>query len=285
MTCTTAKIHLISGPTASGKSALALEWARHHQGIILNADSMQLYVDLPILTARPSVDEMTQCPHHLYGHLSPTETFSVGAWVRAAIPYIEAALNAGAPLCIVGGTGLYFSALIKGLADIPAVSREARNASEALFLKHGEHAFREAIKRFDATAEARIKPNDRQRLVRAHAVFTQSGKSLSQWQENTHPVLHETQYSLQLLQPPREVLYARIADRFHHMIDLGALDEVEALIKAGLQSDWPIMRVLGLTEAVSYLKGEVTKPAFIEKAIIATRHYAKRQMTWLRNQF
>ncbi len=277
-------ILLLAGPTASGKSARALDWAERTGGVLLNADSMQLYADVPILTARPSVAETARAPHLLYGHLAPTETWSAGEWLRAAKPHIDAA-SPGRPLCIVGGTGLYFNALVHGLADIPDVAEEVRRTARETCEAMDEASFRKILKRHDPRAEARIKPNDRQRLSRAYEVWLQTGVALSDWQAHTRPVLLEGTYDLEILRPDRDWLYARCDARLETMLAEGALDEVSALMARGLQADWPIMRVLGLAECVRHLKGEMTREVALRQAQQATRNYAKRQMTWFRNQF
>jgi tRNA dimethylallyltransferase len=277
-------IYLLAGPTASGKSAKALDWADRTGGAILNADSMQLYADVPILTARPSAEETARVPHLLYGHLAPTETWSAGQWLRAALPYIEAA-TPDQPLCIVGGTGLYFNSLIYGLADIPDIAEETRRAAREGCATMNEAAFRDRLKQHDPRAEARIKPNDRQRLSRAWEVWLQTGVALSDWQDRTRPVLADGSYALEILRPDRDWLYARCDARLDAMLAGGALDEVAALMARGLRPDWPIMRVLGLGELVAHLKGERPLDTALAQAQQATRNYAKRQMTWFRNQF
>ena len=284
MTYRGAPIYLLAGPTASGKSAKALDWAETHNGTILNADSMQLYADVPTLTARPSTAEIARAPHVLYGHLAPTQTWSAGEWLRAAQPYIATATPAS-PLCIVGGTGLYFNALVYGLADIPEVDDEVRRKAREACDTIAEISFREILKQHDPRAEARIKPNDRQRLSRAYEVWLQTGVALSDWQDQTQPVLADASYDLEILRPDREWLYARCDVRLRQMLAEGALDEVRALIAKGLARDWPIMRVLGLGECVAHLAGDLSLDTALAQAQQATRNYAKRQMTWFRNQF
>ncbi len=284
MTYTGAPIYLLAGPTASGKSAKALAWARKHNGTILNADSMQLYADVPILTARPSAEETAGAPHLLYGHLAPTLTWSAGDWLRAARPHIDAA-TPQSPLCIVGGTGLYFNTLVYGLADIPDIADDVRLTARDTCAAMDEASFRDMLKRRDPRAEARIKPNDRQRLSRAYEVWLQTGVALSDWQAQTTPALVEGSYELEILQPDRDWLYARCDERLRLMLAHGALTEVETLMAQGLQPDWPIMRVLGLGECVALLNGEMTPEAALAQAQQVTRNYAKRQGTWFRNQF
>jgi len=277
-------LYLLAGPTASGKSAKALAWAERTGGAILNADSMQLYADVPTLTARPSPADISRAPHVLYGHLPSTETWSAGEWLRAAMPHIEAATSTR-PLCITGGTGLYFNALVYGLAHIPDIGAEARGTARETYDTVGEASFRQTLKQHDPRAEARIKPNDRQRLCRAYEVWLQTGVALSDWQDQTRSVLAEGSYELEILRPDREWLYARCDARLHLMLAEGALDEVRDLLAKGLQPDWPILRVLGLGECVAHLKGELSLDAALAQAQQVTRNYAKRQMTWFRNQF
>ncbi len=284
MTYTGAPLYLLAGPTASGKSARALAWAEQHNGTILNADSMQLYADVPTLTARPAPEETALAPHLLYGHLAPTETWSAGEWLRAAMPHIQAATQTS-PLCIVGGTGLYFNALVYGLADIPDTGDAIRQDARETFDRTDEPSFRELLKRHDPRAEARIKPNDRQRLCRAYEVWLQTGTALSDWQDQTVPAIAEGTYDLEILRPDRDWLYARCDARLRLMLDGRALDEVSDLMAKGLAADWPVMRVLGLAECVAYIKGEVTRDAALVQAQQITRNYAKRQTTWFRNQF
>ncbi len=284
MTYNGAAIYLVAGPTASGKSARALDWAEKHNGTILNADSMQLYADVPTLTARPPAAETARAPHVLYGHLAPNATWSAGEWLRAARPFIDAATPAS-PLGIVGGTGLYFNALVYGLADIPEVDEAVRNTARQAIDTMDEISFRKILKQHDPRAEARIKANDRQRLSRAYEVWLQTGVSLSDWQAQTRPVLSEGTYDLDILRPDRDWLYARCDARLRQMLAEGALDEVRTLMAKGLKPDWPILRVLGLGECVAHLAGELSFDDALARAQQVTRNYAKRQTTWFRNQF
>ena len=278
-------LYLLAGPTASGKSAKALAWAMRSGGTILNADSMQLYADVPILTARPDAAEEARAPHRLYGHLDGQTLWSTGDWLRAARPFIAEALSGGPPLCIVGGTGLYFNALVHGLAEIPDIDGAVRAEARAAFSDMGEDNLRDLLKTHDPQAEARIMPNDQQRLSRAYEVWLQTGRALTDWQTHTVPELTAGTYTLDILHPDRAWLYERCDRRLQIMLDHGALDEVRELISKGLTPDWPIMRVLGLMEFVAYLKGEMTLEDALSLARQKTRNYAKRQSTWFRNQF
>lgn len=280
-----APIYLLAGPTASGKSARALEWAEQTGGTILNADSMQLYADVPTLTARPDAAEEARAPHRLYGHLDGRTLWSTGDWLRAARPFITEALTGGPPLCIVGGTGLYFNALVHGLAEIPDIDEAVRSEARAAYDEMGEGHLRALLKQHDPQAEARIMPNDQQRLSRAYEVWLQTGRALTWWQTHTVPELAPETYRLDILHPDRAWLYERCDRRLQIMLDHGALDEVRALMDKGLEPDWPIMRVLGLMEFVACLKGEATLEDALALARQKTRNYAKRQSTWFRNQF
>jgi tRNA dimethylallyltransferase len=285
MTLNLAPIYLLAGPTASGKSEHAFNWALKHQGIILNADSMQHYEDVQSLTACPSEAEKALVPHHLYGHLPPNILWSTGDWIRAAKPYIEQALGGGAPLCIVGGTGLYFLSLIRGLAHIPDISDEVRQNTRRVFTELGEATFRQRLALIDPTSEARISPHDQQRLTRALEVWAETGKSLSDWHAHTEPLLLPKTYRLDILNLRRVDLYARCDKRLEEMMDKGALIEVKALMDKGLRPDWPIMRVLGLRALVQHLSGELTLSEALTQAQQQTRNYAKRQTTFFGNQF
>ncbi|MFT3998409.1 MAG: tRNA (adenosine(37)-N6)-dimethylallyltransferase MiaA [Asticcacaulis sp.] len=278
-------ILLLGGPTASGKTARALEWAAVTGGVILNADSMQLYADVPTLTARPDASERAQAQHELYGFLRPDAQWSTGDWLRAALPFITAAQTGGAPLCIVGGTGLYFLSLVRGLAEIPDIDADVRERARRTYEDEGEEAVRGQLRTLDPLTEARLMPNDRQRLCRALEVVWQTGRALSDWQADTRPVLPEGSYRFDILKPDRDWLYARCDRRFDLMLDTGAMDEVRALMDTGLQPDWPILRVLGLPELWAHLKGEMTLAAARDLATQKTRNYAKRQTTFFNNQF
>ena len=285
MTADDAPIYLLAGPTASGKSALALAWAERRGGIVLNADSMQLYADVPTLTARPSGDDLARAEHVLYGHLGPKDLWSAGDWLRAATQYLEAAISGGKPVCVVGGTGLYFNSLVFGLAEVPEISDAVRLKARAAYGEMGETSFREMLKRFDPAAEARIMANDQQRLSRAYEVWLETGVALSDWQNQTTAGLSNGSYYLEIMRPDRAWLYERCDERLGLMLDHDALTEVKDLMQRGLADDWPVMRVLGLREFAAHLRGEMPMPDALSLARQKTRNYAKRQMTWFRNQF
>jgi tRNA dimethylallyltransferase len=278
------RIWLIAGPTASGKSALALRLAERTDGEIVNADALQLYADLRVLTARPSVEEEARAPHHLFGVADAADGWSTGRWLRAALQALEDIAARGRTAIVAGGTGLYFHALTHGLAEIPAIPAEIRRRTAEEFESMGEAAFRTRLAAADPVAEARIAPNDRQRLTRAWEVFAATGVALSDWQAHTEAPLPADAWRAVALEPPRAVLYARCDARLHAMIDDGALEEVAALIARGLDPALPAMKAVGVRELAAHVRGEADLEAAIAAAQMETRRYAKRQLTWLRNQ-
>jgi tRNA dimethylallyltransferase len=278
------RIWLIGGSTASGKTAISLRLAREIDGEIINADSIQLYRDLEILSARPTPEELGQAPHHLFGVADAAEAWSVGRWQRAALPIIAEVRNRGKSPILVGGTGLYFRSLTHGLAEIPASTVETRAAVAADFETRGEAAFRDRLAQVDPTAAARIAPGDRQRLARAWEVYLTSGQSLSALQTQTTAPFNAGDWRGVAIDPPREALYARCDARLAAMVEAGAADEVAALMARGLDPDLPVMKALGLAEIAAWQAGEMSLDAALAAAQQATRRYAKRQATWFRNQ-
>lgn len=277
-------ITLIAGPTASGKSRLALERARATGAAVVNADSQQLYADLRVLTARPSRGEERQAPHYLYGTVDAAEAWSVGRWTRAVLPLIDELASQGRPILIVGGTGLYFTALTKGLADIPDVPAAARDEATALYDTEGEAAFRLRLTTFDPPAAAAIEAGDRQRLTRAFAVARATGRSLSDWQAGTTPLLRLGSYDRLMLEPDREALYANCDARVLTMMADGAVEEVRSLMARDLDPTLPAMKAVGVREIAGWLSGRTTRADAVAALQQATRNYAKRQLTWFRNQ-
>ncbi len=277
-----ARLTLIGGPTASGKSARALELAERTGAVIINADSQQLYAELSVLSARPDANEEARAEHRLYGVAAGDDPWSVGRWVRA----VQDLLNEldGCPAVLVGGTGLYFTALTKGLADIPPVPDAVREAVEVDYDRMGEVAFRQRLAGVDPEAAARIEDNDRQRLIRAMAVAVHSGRALSDWQADTRPVLTPGSWTGQVLMPEREALYAACDARCAVMLERGALDEVRALMARDLSPALPVMKAVGVRELAAHLRGETSRAVALDQMRQATRNYAKRQLTWFRNQ-
>jgi tRNA dimethylallyltransferase len=275
---------MIAGPTASGKTALALRAAEAIGGEIVNADALQLYRDLRILSARPSPEEETLVPHHLFGVADAAEGWSVGKWLRAAESALGEIAGRGRPAVMVGGTGLYFSALTRGLAEIPAVPEQVRAAAGEAFDRLGEVGFRAELSARDPEAEARIAPGDRQRLTRAFEVHEATGRSLSAWQAATTPAVALGDWRAVVLEPPREALYARCDARFEAMVEAGALEEVRALTARRLAPDLPAMKAVGVRELAAHLDGEISLAEAVAQGQLQTRRYAKRQLTWFRNQ-
>ncbi|WIY51705.1 tRNA (adenosine(37)-N6)-dimethylallyltransferase MiaA [Devosia sp. YIM 151766] len=275
---------LIAGPTASGKSALALERAQASGGIIVNADSMQVYDTLRIVTARPGAAEEALAEHRLYGVVPAGQRFSTGQWVRA----VAAVLADGAPereLIFVGGTGLYFDALTKGFADVPEIPEqvvlEVKQEIQAL----DEAGRRALLAREDPGTAHRLKVADPQRVLRALAVKRATGRTLSSFQSDQQPgLLAEWDIERLVLWPDRDVLRARIARRFETMFSSGAVQEVEALLAQRLDPALPAMKAIGVPEIAGWLDGTLTRQEAVERAIIATQQYAKRQRTWFRNR-
>ena len=277
-------VWLIAGPTASGKSALALRLAEALGGEVVNADSMQLYADLAVLTVRPSPADLARAPHHLYGVADAAETWSVGRWLAAARVTLAAIADRGRPAIITGGTGLYFSALTTGLADMPAVPPALRDAATALYSAVGEGAFRAALAEHDRASAERIQAGDRQRLIRALSVAQATGRPLSAWQAATPPTLQPGTFTAAILDPPRAALYARCDARLAAMAAGGALEEVTALLGRELCPALPAMKALGVRELCQHLQGRVSLNEAVAQAQLQTRRYAKRQSTWFRNQ-
>jgi len=270
-------ITLVAGATASGKTALALSLAKETGGEIVGVDSMQIYRDLPILTAAPTAAEQAEVPHHLVGVADAKKAWSVGVWLERVKPVLADLAARGKPPILVGGTGLYFRALTHGLADIPPVDR---SASEHLT----EAALRGVLGRLDPVSEERIRQGDRQRLIRAHAVATQTGKSLTDWHAATGPALEPGSWRAMVVELDRAELYARCDARFAAMIEAGVLDEVAKLAARNLRPDRPALKAVGYAELVAHLRGETSLDEAIHLAQQETRRYAKRQLTWLRNQ-
>ncbi|ODT26835.1 MAG: tRNA (adenosine(37)-N6)-dimethylallyltransferase MiaA [Kaistia sp. SCN 65-12] len=273
---------LIAGPTASGKSALALDVARQQGGVIVNTDALQVYDVLQLLTARPSEIEMAGVPHRLYGAVHPSVRFSTGEWARAAAAVIEAEDR---PLIFVGGTGLYFDVLTTGFADVPEVPAEALAAAAAEIEGLDREARGRLIAARDPVIAGRLKAPDPQRVIRALAVLNATGRSLASYQDEGQRGLLDG-YGLErmVLNPDRELLRQRIARRFETMFASGAVEEVQALLALELDPSLPAMKAIGVPEIAAMLAGEIEEDIAIERAVIATRQYAKRQRTWFRNR-
>lgn len=274
---------LIAGPTASGKSALALALARETGGVIVNADAMQVYADLRVLTARPSPAEEASAPHRLYGTVDAAEAYSAGKWQRAALSALEAIWAEDRPAIVVGGTGLHFAALTEGLAPAPEIPPDITRAAraEASADPGAAHA---RLATVDPVAAARISPADAVRIARALEVHDATGAPLSALQAGTRPPLAPGQWAGLALAPPRDGLYAAIERRFEAMLSAGALEEARTLHQRGLDPALPCMKAHGMPWLARHFEGAITLSAAAEGAILDTRHYAKRQLTWIRNR-
>jgi tRNA dimethylallyltransferase len=279
------KIVLLAGPTASGKSRLALEIARQSGGIVVNADSMQVYAELRVLTARPSAADEETVPHRLYGHVSARERYSVGRWLDDVGLVLDEARRQSVPVIVAGGTGLYFKALSEGLATIPPVPVEVRN--RVLEDSTGEAAdvLHRRLAAVDPEDAHRIRPSDRARILRALEVFEATGRSLAAWQERpVKPLIDPAEADRLMVEVDRKVLHERISARIAHMIADGALAEARAIAELRLDKDLPAMKAIGVSELIDHLAGRMSLDEALAGIRTETRRYAKRQMTWFRHQ-
>ncbi|WP_189644563.1 tRNA (adenosine(37)-N6)-dimethylallyltransferase MiaA [Mesorhizobium sp. M9A.F.Ca.ET.002.03.1.2] len=276
---------LIAGPTASGKSALALDLAERKGGVIVNTDSMQGYSVLDVLTARPTAAELARAPHYLYGHVHPSTAYSTGAWLRDVMKLIDEGTFFERPVIFVGGTGLYFRALAEGISEMPDIPRSIRDRWRYELQEQGAAKLHRILLREDSAAGMMLKPTDGQRIVRALEVLDASGRSILEWQATRgRPLIDRASTHFFVIEPDRAALVERIEARFDRMLDKGALDEVRRLTDLGLDPDLPAMKAIGVRELQAAMAGELGFPEAIERAKIATRQYAKRQATWFRHQ-
>jgi len=279
------KIILIAGPTASGKSALALALAEKLGGTIVNADSMQVYRDLRIITARPTPEEEVRAPHRLYGHVDAAENFSVGRWCAEAADVLAAAQREARVAIVVGGTGLYFSALTQGLAAVPPIPAQIRNEVRTRLASEGVEALHAELTRRDPAAAARLMPGDRARVTRALEVILATGRSLLLWHEANMPARVDAALAAKVfLMPDRDALLRRIDARFDAMMAAGAMDEVRALAERHLDPNLPAMKAHGVPWLIRHRNGEIALAEAVEGGKRDTRQYTKRQATWFRNQ-
>ena len=277
---------LIAGPTASGKSRLALELAARHGGVIINADSMQVYAELRVLTARPSPEDEAVAPHRLYGHVPARERYSVGRWLDDVAAVLDSVRREGSPVIVVGGTGLYFKALTEGLAAVPAIPAEVRatNLREAEGVPTPQ--LHDRLAAVDPEDAAAIRTSDRARILRALDVFTGTGRPLAEWRgvAAAAPLVDPSTARRIVLDPDRAELGRRIAERVDRMIAAGALAEVEALSALGLNPELPAMKAIGVRELTAHRAGLLSLDEALAAIRTETRRYAKRQMTWFRHQ-
>lgn len=276
---------VIAGPTASGKTALALDLAEEMGGTVINADSMQVYRDLRILTDRPSEAEEARVPHRLFGVLSAAERGSVAWWRDAASAEIDAALDAGRVPVLCGGTGLYLNALIHGLAQVPPVPQAVVDEAVARYGAIGGAAFLAEVQAMDPVLGARLEPGDSQRLQRAWAVARATDRPLSAWQAAPTGGRDDLRFCRALLFPPRPVSADAVEARFRRMVENGAIEEVRRLAAKGLDRSLPAMRAIGVPQLIDYIDKKISLDGAVTTSVTATRQYAKRQRTWFRHQF
>jgi tRNA dimethylallyltransferase len=272
------KINIITGATATGKTAYAIKLAKELSGIILNADSMQVYKELPILTAQPSYTELQQAEHRLYGFLNCNEHFDVAIWISLVTAEISKVLKQGKTPILVGGTGMYIKSLIEGLSDIPKISEATKQKVRALKNPHNH------LSEVDPATALKLEKKDLQRIYRALDVYYETDLPLSEWKTKPKkPHFSKEQIYLEVIEVPREELYKKIDQRFLTMINSGAIDEVRNVYEKYGDIDYP--KATGFYEILEFIKGKITREEMIEKSQQSTRNYGKRQMTFMRNQF
>lgn len=277
---------LIHGPTASGKSALSITLAKRVNGEVINADSMQVYADLRVISARPSQDEMDGVPHHLFGHVPATDRYSTGRWLEAIGPVIDDVQRRGKVPIIIGGTGMYHLALVQGLSEIPPVPDDARAEVASINRSGGADALRAKLDVLDPGTADRFGKGDRQRLARALEVFLATGQSITSFQNSrSRPILGEGEWLGVALTPPRARLYSRIDKRFEGMLMEGAMEEARNLLAQDLDQELPAMKAHGIPWLLAYLRQELSAEVAADSAKRDTRRYAKRQFTWIGRQF
>ena len=274
---------MIGGPTASGKSALAADAAERFGGAVVNADSMQLYRDLPILTSWPDDALRSRAPHRLYGVLDGAERCSAGRWRSMAMAEIERIQGDGALPILVGGTGLYLRALLDGLAPVPAIPEAVRETVRMLYEREGSAGLHARLAARDPEAAGRLEPGDSQRVMRAYEVIESTGRSLLSWQAERHD-RYTGRAAVLVLEPPRDALYDACNERFERMMAAGALEEAARLLARGLNPGLPVMKAVGVRALLDHLSGVTTLERAVERGRQATRRYAKRQTTWFRTQ-
>jgi tRNA dimethylallyltransferase len=274
---------LIAGPTASGKSALAVPIAEAVGGVVVNADSMQVYAELSVLTARPGPDDLARVPHRLYGHVRSAQGYTVARYLADAESVMAA--EAGRPLIFVGGTGLYFNALTQGLSDVPPVNDEVRAFWRSRAATMAASALHRELADIDPEMARRLHPNDSQRILRALEVYDSTGRPLTAWQAHRSPPLVDAAHAVRLVvAPERDWLHGRIARRFEAMVEAGGLEEAAAFARLDLSPDLTAMKAIGVPEMMAAAAGRLSLAEATERAVAATRQYAKRQETWFRNQ-
>jgi tRNA dimethylallyltransferase len=275
----------IAGPTASGKSAVALEIAKAVDGEIINADALQVYSDIRVLSARPTEADMAVVPHHLYGFVSGDTPFSGGQWVRAVMPVVLDVLARDKTPLLVGGTGLYFRSLFQGLASVPAIPNTLIQEIDRRIVEDGIEPVMTEARELDPVGTAKLLGEDPQRLTRLLSVVKHTGRTLQSWQSRTHPEIPCDAALRFVMMPPRDTLYKTINERFESMVEQGGMAEAKSVFaKYGADASSPMLKAIGLSHLLRHLKGELDYAEAIELAKRDTRRFAKRQMTWFRNQ-
>lgn len=276
---------LIAGPTASGKTEISINLAKQLNGVIINTDSMQVYDILSVITAKPTVEEMGDVEHLLFGHVHPTVDYSTAKWIED-VETVLGEIGNKLPI-FVGGTGLYFKALSEGLSQIPDIDPEIRLKWRTFSDQHSSNELYDELELRDMDSAARLNQGDTQRIVRALEVVDSTGKSIHHWQKigNKTPLLDITASRNYIILPERQRLNQRIDQRFRKMVEEGAIEEVQTLLKLNLSHESPVMRAIGVKQITAYLEGEIKLEEASDLASIASRQYAKRQRTWFRNQF
>ncbi len=278
-------IIILSGPTASGKSALAMVIAGELGAVIINCDSKQLYREIPIITAQPSDEDKAQVPHELYGVMSAAEDCSVGRWLDMARQAIDKVHSEGKTPLLVGGTGMYIKSLTDGISAVPQIDNEIRRSTRNIIAESGAEYLHNMLEKEDPDMAARLKKGDSQRVARAYEVIKQTGKSLIYWQEQPPVTFYpEASFRKFFLSPPKEEVYSNCNLRFGKMLEAGVMEEIEALNKMGLSPELPSMRAHGVPELRAVLHGTMSMEEAAEQAKRNTRHYIKRQFTWFRHQ-
>jgi tRNA dimethylallyltransferase len=277
---------LLAGPTASGKSQRALDLAREHGGVVVNADSMQVYRELRVLSARPSAEDEAAMPHFLYGHVAAATRYSVGAWLADVAPVLAEAKRSEQTAIVVGGTGLYFKALTEGLVAMPTIPTAVRDRIKGEIAGVETDVLHARLESVDPEDAAAIRPSDRSRIVRALEVFTATGASLAVWQRTgeARPLIDLAEAARLVLTPDRAALHRRISERAEMMVRRGALEEARALGAQNLDPALPAMKAIGVRELLDYIAGKISLAETAAAIATETRRYAKRQMTWFRNQ-
>lgn len=279
------RVIVVAGPTATGKTDLALALAEEFGGVVINADSQQRYRDFPILTAQPAPADRARVAHRLFGDLAADDVGNAVAWAEKAAAEIHAAHDKKMVPIVVGGTGLYLRVLMQGVADVPPIPDDVREAGRTLLADMGNEAFHRLLAERDPVSAARIPVGNTQRLARAWEVVEATGTPLPVWQEAPAQPAVKAAFFPILIMPPREDIVAACAARFAGMLEAGALGEVEAALAKGISETAPAMNALGARELADYLAGRLDRDGAVRWAEIATRQYAKRQATWFRNQF